>query len=122
LSPDDDRVTQRELAAALTQTVSLREFTDALNSLRGLYAQLDSNRAETSRLRHESIGNTLDRLEASIKGISIEMKLHAVEDAKVEDRVSKVEDTQKRMTWVMFAALPSFLAAWEYLKKVLKLG
>ena len=102
--------------------VTVREFTKALDDIRSLYIQLDGARADTSRLRHESIGRTLERLEQGMTRLSADMDQHRTDDEAVEKRVTVVEETQKRTLWVAFAAVPSGLVAWEWLKHALKLG
>ena len=101
--------------------VRFREFVTKLDEVKSLILTLDQNRQETSRLRHESIGDKLAaqnrEMTVIAKELSGKIDLHKDEDDAVERRVSAIEETQKRIVWVGFAVIPSALTAWEFIKR-----
>ncbi len=81
--------------------------------------QLDNARSQSSDMRHKSIGETLQRImneQAQMRG---DIRSHTEEDDKVANRVTILEESQKRVTWVAIVAIPSAIAGWEGLKKFL---
>lgn len=103
--------------------VSHDEFKRAFDDLRSLMIQLDQARAEASKMRHETIGNTLMRIINDQSQIRNEINKHIDEDdktaAEVRTRLTIIEEGQKRMTWVALASMPSAIASWEGLKRFL---
>ncbi len=100
------------------QRVSVREFSKAMDDIRSLMVQLDSARAEASRMRHETIGNTLQRIMNEQSGMRGDLRAHCEEDDTVEKRVTLIEEWQKRLVWIVLAVIPSSIAVWEGVKKV----
>ncbi len=103
---------------AASDRVSLREFTKAMDDLRSYITQLEVLRLEASKLRHQTIGDTLQRIMNEQGQMRGEVRMHADEDDKVERRVTLIEEWQKRLVWIVLAVIPSSIAVWEGVKKV----
>jgi len=107
---DEDRVSAREFYLALHTATS---------ELKSLIITIRSETEQSMQAKHASIRNALNE---NFKLVSEQMKSHEDEDQAIADRVLILEETQKRMMWVGFIVVPSILAAWEWVKRVLHLA
>ena len=97
--------------------ISADEFSRAVNDLRSLMIQLDQARQEASKMRHATLGDTLQRIMNEQALVRAELAAHAADDEKVATRVTVLEEAQKRVTWVTLVGIPSAIAGWEGLKR-----
>ena len=116
---DDDRVSYREFSEALR--VLRAEQVTRSDEIKSLIIQQSNHTIDNATTNHRSMNDKLSaqeaKFEAAIAALDIRLDAHAAEDRAVERRVSIVEETLKRLTWVGLAVVPSFLAAWEAIKR-----
>lgn len=113
------------------QYVTWKDFATRLEELNARYmVALETVRSLAITLASNSDGLT----RAQCSALSAEIKVHVAEvdryfdkfadaadkhekvDQGVADRVLRLEEGQKRLTWIFAIALPSFIASWEWLR------
>lgn len=100
--------------------VTFREFAASIAEVKSLMLTLDRNREESSRVRHESIGDRFITHEAKMMAIgdrlSAKMDDHQKKDDLVAERVLLLEQASKRNVNILSVAIPSFMVGWEFIR------
>ena len=119
MSESDDKVSYREFSEAL-RTLRAEQVTRS-DEVKSLIITQSNHAIEHAAINHRSMNEKLNaqdvKLAAAMDALERKIEEHTDEDRAVEKRVSSLEETQKRLTWVGLAVVPSFLAAWEAIKR-----
>ena len=102
--------------------ITQEKFYQAIGELKSLMIQLDNAHRDNSQERHrriqESIAANMDRVRDLLKEQDKKMATHEDEDAAIHERVTTIEETQKRQGWLALVIMPSMIAAWEFVRKM----
>lgn len=115
----NDNVSYREFAEQL-RAMELRHITRG-DEIKSLIITQTNHAIETAALHHQSMNSKLAaqdaKLDKAVDELSAKIDGHTDEDREVEKRVTRIEETNKRFIWLGLVAMPSFLAAWEAIKR-----
>ncbi len=119
MSETDEKVSYREFSEEIRRLRA--EQVTRSDEIKSLIIQQSNHGIEHAAINHKSTSERLNaqesRFAAAIEVLSKKIDAHSEEDDHVERRVTRVEEDQKRFQWVGLVAIPSFLAAWEAVKR-----
>lgn len=96
------------------------------DSLRNLIIAKAAEAENGDLLRHTSLRGTIKeldhKLDNKVKEVMVHMERHQKEDDLVKDRVLIIEQSQKRILWLVTLIFPSAIAIWETISNKLGLG
>ena len=119
----DDFVTYKQFYEMILEINKQRSM--EVDSLRSLIIATSASAEQGDLLRHTSLRGSIkeieNKLDTKIEEMEDKIDDHKKEDNLVEKRVTKIEESEKRIAWIIGLGLPSMLAAWETLKVKLNL-